>query len=259
MTATDAPAQSLPEMLHFAVRYLWTNMWRSIGWQQHRELGPVLTLVRLWLARKQKRFARLVALAEAGRLVDLPPPPPRAPRAAPTATPEPQTEPAASAAQAAKARLPSRYNWFGQITPAIEALPAFRAFVLNMLNDPRLPELLALAPRRFGRVLRPLCRFGAFTPDTLAVRRLLRMPRRGDPPDPTAPPRPRRRRRPRPPEVVAEEDMIWTPQGMVTPRQFRRSLGVRADGPAAGRPRGGRAPGGGPTGGGPPPGGRVWR
>jgi hypothetical protein len=255
MTATDAPAQSLPEMLHFAVRYLWTNMWRSIGWQQHRELGPVLTLVRLWLARKQKRFARLVALAEAGRLVDLPPPGPRAPRTAPATPPAAPAAPAPPGAT--KARLPSRYNWFGQITPAIEALPAFRAFVLNMLNDPRLPELLALAPRRFGRVLRPLCRFGAFTPDTLAVRRLLRMPRRGDPSDPTAPPRPRRRRRPRPPEVVAEEDMIWTPQGMVTPRQFRRSFGLRGGPPADGP--GGRAPAGSPAGGGPPGGRRVWR
>jgi hypothetical protein len=222
MTATDAAAPSLTDRLHFALQMLWKGVGRRQWCVRHTPLGAVLTLLNLWLGRTDKRFARLVALARAGRLVDLPPPAPRAPRAAPLATPgQPDAR-----GKTQSARLPSRPDWLLKLDAPLPELAGCRASLEHLLADPDMLALIAQAPRRFGRVLRPLCRLTGALPPTPQGRRLLRLPWKHDPPEFRAACQPRRAPRIRKPKPEPEENLIWTPRGMLTPRQFRRSIGV---------------------------------
>ncbi len=136
---------------------------------RNRAATPVLLLLWSRLQRAIGRFARLAAAVEAGTLQ---PPRPRQPH--PTLPgPEPLGAEAAGTDPARPAppdpprpRLPHRVGWLAEWVPETRA---YGGQLRHLLTDPRMADLLRAAPQ-LGRIVRPLCRMLAVSPDPLPTR-----------------------------------------------------------------------------------------
>lgn len=204
MTATAAPPPPAVED-RFAVvtagvrALLWT--WHSLF---SHALGNALSRN---VNRKTARFAALARQFRDGTLAAEAPLPARTRRAAsakadtPAAdAPAPDANAAAATAAAQNAaeqrvRLPSRFNWFRRRVAEVVPQPRYQWLqfpavgeLSGLLQRPDLQALHAAAPRRVGRLLRPLCvMLGVPMPDWLKLPRRKRASRarpRAPKPDP---------------------------------------------------------------------------
>ena len=111
-------------------------------------VAPLVMLLWTRLARLTARFDALVARLTAGR---------------PAAPARQRTRPARKA-PAAGLRLPRGQAWLIRLLPGEAA--SYGCQLQALLADPQMAALLAAAPEA-GRILRPLCRLLAITPEGL--------------------------------------------------------------------------------------------
>ncbi len=145
-------------------------------------VAPLVTLLWTRLARLTARFDALVARLTAGR----------SPAGRPAAPARPRTRPARKA-PAPGLRLPRGQAWLIRLLPGEAA--SYGCQLQALLADPQMAALLAAAPEA-GRILRPLCRLLAITPEGP-----LALPSAAGKPAPK--PRPAK---PAPPSAIA---LIW--------------------------------------------------
>jgi hypothetical protein len=114
-------------------------------------VAPLVTLLWTRLARLTARFDTLVARLTAGH-----PAAPARQRTRPTSTASARKAPAAGL------RLPRSHTWLIRLLPGEAA--SYGCQLQALLADPQMAALLAAAPEA-GRILRPLCRLLAITPE----------------------------------------------------------------------------------------------
>jgi hypothetical protein len=149
-------------------------------------VAPLVTLLWTRLARLTARFDALVARLTAGH---------------PAAPTRPRTRSAATVparkAPVAGLRLPRSHTWLIRLLPGEAA--SYGSQLQAMLADPQMAALLAAAPEA-GRILRPLCRLLAITPEGL-----LALPSAAGKPAP----KPRAAKPTPPPEPLSAISQIW--------------------------------------------------
>ncbi len=149
-------------------------------------VAPLVMLLWTRLARLTARFDALVARLTAGR----------SPAGRPAATARPRTRPARKA-PAATGRLPRGQAWLIRLLPGEAA--SYGCQLQALLADPQMAALLAAAPEA-GRILRPLCRLLAITPEgSLALPSAAGKPA----------PKPRPAKPVPPPEPPSAISLIW--------------------------------------------------
>jgi hypothetical protein len=114
-------------------------------------VAPLVMLLWTRLARLTARFDALVARLTAGH-----PAAPARPRTRSASTAPARTAPAAAL------RLPRSHTWLIRLLPGEAA--SYGCQLQALLADPAMAALLAAAPEA-GRILRPLCRLLAITPE----------------------------------------------------------------------------------------------
>ncbi len=142
-------------------------------------------LVWNWLRRTARRFAALAARVQAGTLS-----PPR--RRTKNPDPNPGQDPDKPHPDKPRQRqpaLPQNYAFLIKLVPYKAA--CFGSQLQHLLSQPEMQALLEAEPKRFGRLLRPLCRMLAIPlPEVLRLPPRPRKPRpkkpepAGPPPDP---------------------------------------------------------------------------
>jgi hypothetical protein len=148
-------------------------------------VAPLVTLLWTRLARLTARFDALVARLTAGH----------SPAGRPAAPGRPRTRPARKAP--ATGRLPRSQAWLIRLLPGEAA--SYGCQLQALLADPQMAALLAAAPEA-GRILRPLCRLLAITPEgSLALPSAAGKPA----------PRPRPAKPAPPPEPQSAISQIW--------------------------------------------------
>jgi len=148
--------------------------------------APLVMLLWTRLARLTARFDALVARLAAGH----------SPAGRPAAPARPCTR-SARKAPAAGLRLPRGRAWLIRLLPGEAA--SYGCQLQALLADPQMAALLAAAPEA-GRILRPLCRLLAITPEGL-----LALPSAAGKPAP----KPRPAKPAPPPEPPSAISLIW--------------------------------------------------
>ncbi len=168
--------------LAFRLTQIITGLCAAIALRAAKDAAFRPLVVRLWnaLGRRARRFDRLAARIQAGRLTRRPAVPSQAPR---PKRPPPATPP-----------LPRGFAW---LVRRAQETAVYGCQLQALLSDPEMAPLLEAVPQA-GRLLRPLCRMLGVRPGpTLAPAVVLpRRPRRPRPARPKPEPSPDLRPRP---------------------------------------------------------------